>query len=87
MTEEQLKERVAQLEAELEDESQDAIDPQILQKVKSMLQFSVMDIKIALDVLGIVPTDEQKEEIEQQLITAKAEAMSAKASRGTVAKW
>lgn len=87
MTEDQLKERVAQLEAELEDESQTAIDPQILAKVKNMLQFSVMDIKVALDVLGVVPTDEQKEEIEQKLISAKAEAMSAKADRGTIAKW
>lgn len=87
MTEEQLKERVAQLEAELEDESQTAIDPQILAKVKNMLQFSVMDIKVAFDVVGFEPTDEQKEEIEQKLISAKAEAMSAKADRGTIAKW
>jgi len=87
MTPEELQERVLQLQAELDEQAEGAIDPQIVQKVKNFIGLSVQDIMIAFEVVGVEPTEEQKIEIEQRLIESKAAAMSQKQERNTIAKW
>ena len=87
MTEEQLAARVTELEAQLGEEAEGVVDPQILAKAKSGLNFSVRDVLIAFKIVGVEPTDEQKIEIEQALLKSKTDAMAASADRETMAKW
>ena len=88
LTPKELAARVAELEAEIKSESSStAVDPQILAKAKSVLQFSVNDVKIALTVLGIDVTDEQKIEIEEALLANKVVNMSESSKRETTSKW
>lgn len=87
MTEEQLAARVKELEEQLKHDADEVVDPQVLAKAKSMLSFSVNDIKIALEILGVTPTVEQQHEIEQALLKTKTEAMTDKENRETIVKW
>ena len=87
MTKEELEAKLAVLEAKLEEENHQVVDPTIKAKAESMLNFSIMDVKIALDVLGIEPSVDEQIAIEEAIIASKIEGMSAKAGRQTKAKW
>ena len=85
--EEALKARIKELEEGLIEEAAHAVDPQVLAKAQSMLNFSIMDVQVALSVLEIVPTEEQQIAIEDAIIANKVKALSAKAKRNTRANW
>lgn len=89
-TPEEIAARLAELEAQMAEDSENVIDPAIVKKAEQFLQFSVNDIKIAFDVMGIVPTAEQAQKIEEQLIAAKIEQLAksaVKAGSATKATW
>lgn len=91
MTEtEKLKAELAELQKTIAAEKEDQVDPKLLAKAEQFLQFSVNDIKIALDVLDVTPTEEQLVEIEKRLISSKLEQLGkavAKQGRPTKASW
>ena len=87
LTRAELEVRLAELESGLVEEAAHAVDPTILAKAQSMLNFSIMDVKTALEVLEIEPTEEQQIAIEDAIINAKVEALTLKGERKTRAKW
>lgn len=87
MTNKQLQERIAELEAGIDEADSNYVDPEVLTKAKSVLQFAVNDVKIALAVLDIQPTDEQRIQIEDALIASKVSQMSERKERTTTSKW
>lgn len=91
MTEtEKLRAQLAELQSTIAAEKEGQQDPQLRAKAEQFLQFSVNDIKIVLEVLGIEPTLEQKQEIEEALIDnkiAQLEKSQANKARGTKASW
>ena len=86
----EIKARLAELENQMAEEAANTIDPTLIKKAEQFLQFSVNDVKIAFDVMGIVPTEEQAALIEEKLIEAKLEQLSKsviRADSATKAKW
>lgn len=87
MNKAELEARVAELEAGIVADAAVAVDPVVLAKAKGVLNFSISDVKIALNVLGIEPTLEQKLAIEQAILDNKVEKMSQASTRETAANW
>ncbi len=83
----QLKARVIELEEKLNQDAEGTISPEAVTQAKKFIQTSINEVQIACKVLGIVPTEEQRMQIEDAIVAAKALAIEAKQSRETLANW
>ena len=87
MTKDEMAKRLEELEAQVGTEADTGVDPQVLAKAQQIVQFAVMDIKQAFEVIGLIPTEDQQIEIENKLLNSKIESLTSKSKRKTIGKW